>query len=92
MSLREDGSYEFRGFRVRPNMVDALKGYAEERHPVGHFLTAVLVNDLSEAVARADEDNLANLPAFIGYLYNEAPSPCWGSEEKVKKWLEKEGR
>ncbi len=81
-------SYTFRGFRIAPHMLDGLKRYIEEHCPVGDFLTAVLRNDLSEAVGKADDYNLKNLPAFVGYLYNEAPSQCWGSKEKVKKWLE----
>lgn len=81
-------TYAFRGYRISAHMLDALKRYTEKHCPVGDFLTAVLENNLSEAVGKADDYNLRNLPAFVGYLYNEAPSQCWGSKEKVKKWLE----
>jgi hypothetical protein len=79
--------YTFRGFTISEHMMAALRRYIDEKCPVGNFLTAVLSNNLSEAVARADEENLKNLPAFVGYLYNEAPSLCWGSPERVKEWL-----
>ena len=82
-------SYTFRRFTVADHMLDSLKRYTEKHHPVGDFLTAVLENNLSEAVGKADDYNLINLPAFVGYLYNEAPSECWGSKEKVKEWLSK---
>jgi len=59
----------------------------DHKRPVGDFLTAVLHNNLTEAVARADDENIKNLPAFVGYLYNEAPSLCWGSKERVAEWL-----
>lgn len=81
-------SYTFLGYEARTQMIAALDRYAQHRQPVGDFLTAVLENNLSEAVGHADDDNLRNLPAFVGYLYNEMPSPCWGSPEKVKAWLE----
>ena len=81
-------TYRFRGFEARTDMLEKLNAYAERHEPVGDFLRAVLENNLSEAVGRADEDNLKNLPAFVIYLYNEMPSPCWGSPEKVKAWLE----
>ena len=84
------GEYQFRGFTIPGHMMESLVAYIEDRRPVGHFLTAILQNDLKEAVARADDHNLANLPAYIGYLYNSAPSPCWGSPQKVAKWLAKE--
>ena len=80
--------YRFRGFEARSDMIEKLGEYAQHHVSLGHFLTAVLENNLSEAVGHADDDNLRNLPAFVGYLYNEMPSPCWGSPEKVKAWLE----
>jgi len=81
-------SYEFRGFVIRDQMIEKLDAYAKRREHLGHFLTSVLENDLQKAVGYADEDNLKNLPAFVGYLYNELPQGCWGSPAKVKAWLE----
>lgn len=82
-------TYTFREFQIRGDMLDALRRYVDDHCPVGDFLTSVICNDLREACGRADEDNLRNLPAFVAYLYNEAPSPCWGSKEKMQKWLER---
>lgn len=79
--------YTFRQFTIPEHMLGGLCRYIEEGVSTGGFLRAVLENNLSEAVGRADEENLANLPAFVGYLYNEAPKDCWGSPEKVDKWL-----
>lgn len=81
-------SYEYRGFEIRDEMLKKLDAYAERHEPVGDFLRAVLENDLQMAVGRADTSNLYNLPAYVIYLYNEMPSACWGSPEKVAKWLE----
>jgi hypothetical protein len=49
---------------------------------------ACLTNDLTGAVSRADFDSLQAIPAIVSYLYNEVPSVCWGSKEKVKAWGE----
>ena len=76
-------SYTFRGFTIPAYMLAKLKAYIEHGEAVGHFLTAVLENNLKEAVGRADSENLVVLPAYVGYLYNEAPMTCWGSPEKV---------
>lgn len=54
----------------------------------GEFLQAVLCNDFSRAALLADAENGANLPAFAGYLYNEAPPGCYGSRECVAAWFE----
>lgn len=80
-------TYEFRNFRIREDMVDAIQGYIRHGWHPGDFLSAVIGNDLKEAVTRADDDNLRNLPAFVAYFYNEAPAACWGSPEKQREWL-----
>ena len=79
-------NYEFFGFIVPAYMLDNLKAYINTGRGVGGFLTAVLENDLKGAVDRADSHNRANLPAYVGYLYNQAPGGCWGSPENVKAW------
>ncbi|MDP3703891.1 MAG: hypothetical protein Q8R78_05845 [Candidatus Omnitrophota bacterium] len=82
-------SYEFRQFRISDHMMDAIRRYIDEGLRPGDFLTAVIDNDLKEAVSRADDENLANLPAFICYFYNEAPAGCWGSRENRLAFLKK---
>jgi len=91
VQIDRDSVYEFRGCYIPRRMMEGLRRYIEGHCPVGDFLTAVLENNLSEAVGRADDENASNLAAYIGYLYNEAPSQCWGSPEKVSAWLS-EGR
>ena len=70
-------------------MFDALRLYIEHGKQPGQFLTAVISNDLAEAVSRADDENINNLPAYIGYLYNEVPSGCWGSPDIMNAWMAK---
>lgn len=83
--------YEFYGFHIRPDMLEGLNAYIETGRPTGGFLRAVLTNDLMMAVDRADDGNRRNLPAYVGYLYNEAPMACYGSPEKIKEWMEAGG-
>ena len=80
--------YKFRDFVIPDHMMDGLTRYIESGIPPGDFLSAVLSNNLHEAVTRADDENVKNLPAYLGYLVNEAPSNCWGSREKVKEWIQ----
>lgn len=68
-------------------MIEGLDVYINRRIKQGSFLHAVLCNDLIEAVRCADEKNMANLPAYANFLYNYAPRECYGSREKVEKWL-----
>lgn len=52
----------------------------------GGFLEAVFSDSLVEAAGRADEFNIQVLKNYAGFLYNVAPSECWGSREIVDKW------
>jgi len=82
--------YEFKGFYIPDRMMGAVRRYIDDRRHPGDFLTAVICNDLSEAVSRADDENMRNLPAYVGYFYNEAPSQCWGNKGKMDEWLTRE--
>lgn len=65
----------------------SLKRYVENKIPTGGFLRAVLENNLFVAIGRADIQNRNKLHNICIYIYNELPSNCWGSKEKVEKWL-----
>jgi hypothetical protein len=67
---------------------ESLHLYIDRGIPPGDFLQAVLVNDLKEAVGRADINNAAVLCHIVAYCYNCIPSASWGSEEKVRAWFQ----
>lgn len=71
---------------------ETIDAYVESGRPTGGFLRAVLSNDLAEAMARGDEDNLTVLFEIVTYLYNYVPVSCWGTPEKVDKWIKQGGR
>jgi hypothetical protein len=73
--------------RIPVRMWDSIENYiVEGDHNVGHFVKAIITNDLTEAVAHADSENLALLPNYVKFFYNEAPLNCWGSEEAFQNW------
>jgi hypothetical protein len=72
---------------VPEHLRDGLWHYVREGRPTGHFLECVLSNDLAGAMGRADEESRGGLYAVVRWLYNEAPSNCWGTPERVKAWL-----
>ena len=73
------------------HMRDGMRLYIERGIAPGSFLRAVLSNDLMGAMGRADDVNLKALPAYGRFLYNEAPSLCFGSPEKVADWIKRGG-
>ena len=79
--------YDFRGRTIPTLAAEGLARYLDHHIRPGGFLCAVLSNDLAEALGRADDENAECLQAIVAYLYNEAPSPSWGSPEKFKAWL-----
>lgn len=85
--MPHDALYRFQDFYIPDRMMGGLRRYIDEGIEPGDFLSAVICNDLKEACGRADDENLHNLPAFVSYLYNQAPSQCWGSEERFRDWM-----
>ena len=63
-----------------------LQRYIENGIVPGDFLTAVLENNLMRALGRADEINRYRLFEIASFLYNVAPSQCYGSPHAVKEW------
>lgn len=67
---------------------DTIIQYIEIGRPVGSFIEAILRGDLFDAFGRADHINAQHVGTICAWFYNYAPSPCFGSPEKVKKWFE----
>jgi hypothetical protein len=74
--------------RVPEGCHGGLIRYVVHHIPTGSFLLAVLMNDLAEACARADDENRYHLFDIVMFLYNHVPTSAWGSPEHVKKWLQ----
>jgi len=72
---------------IPENLKQALDRYVSSGVETGGFLRAVLENNLSKAVGRADADNQQILPLLVSYVYNELPGDCWGGESEVEAWL-----
>lgn len=73
---------------MNQSILDAIDRYAKKHCPVGDFLYSVLTNNLTESFGRADEENKSDLEKIVYYCNWHIPRVCWGSPEKVKKWLE----
>lgn len=77
------------GMVIPARMMGGIRRYIEQGILPGEFWQAVLRNDLRDAAGRADSTNERILPAYVRYLYNEAPADCWGSLEKVNAWVKR---
>lgn len=72
---------------VPEHLHGGLIRYLTSGIPPGHFLTAVLENNLAESFSRADENSRAGLFNLVRFLYNDVPSTAWGSRAKVDAWM-----
>jgi hypothetical protein len=72
---------------VPEHLRDGLALYLAHGVMPGDFLSAVLVNDLAEAVSRSDEDSFQALSPLMRFLFNHAPAASWGSLDKVSVWV-----
>lgn len=71
---------------VPEHMRDGILRYIKEGIRPGSFLTAVIQNDLREAIWQADHINLAALPTIVTWFYHYAPAVCWGSNAQMEAW------
>ena len=55
------------------NCIHHIYGWYHGKQNLGHFLTAIVENNLMEACGRADTANTLCLPIYAMYLYNYAP-------------------
>lgn len=68
-------------------VLESLEAYASERRPQGHFLEAVISNDLYAAVNRADTISLRALKSIVYLREKLLPPESYGSKEKYKEWI-----
>ena len=69
------------------SVLRSLERYVEHGRLPGGFLTAVLSNNLTDAVGAADDQNAERLQAIVSYAYNCLPAFAWGSPENVTEWI-----
>lgn len=74
-----------------PRMWGAVQRYMEHGISPGHFLCAVIDNNLSEAVGRADQENQTVLNKWVMFFYNAVPGRCWKSQANRSVWIEQGG-
>ncbi len=79
--------YEVDYSKCPPDLEEGFRRYVDGGVPTGGFLRAVLENDLSLAVKRADLVNRRRIHDVVRFL-DELPPVCWGSKRKVEGWLE----
>lgn len=60
--------------------------YVEFGIDPGSFLSALIDNDLSNAVVCADGVNSRHIASIVKWFFNYAPSPCWGHPGARNDW------
>ena len=73
------------------HMFGGIARYIEAGVPTGDFLRCIFSNDLMGAHAHADHLNVQAIATYCYYLYNYAPSNCWGSHEHYLAWINQQG-
>lgn len=76
----------FEGYDIPYHTQQALNDWVCEGYWPGGFLTAVLVNDLQGAVARADYLNIVSLKEICTFVYNRIPAKAWGNADRMRSW------
>lgn len=80
-------TYHIRYDSLPEHLRDGMRLYVESGIQPGGFLTAFMSNDLMGAMGRADEISRAGFFQIASFLYNDAPSNCHGSSNRVREWI-----
>ena len=73
---------------IQDRTLKGLIEYVEFHQQPGHFLTAVLSNNLFDACAHGDSIHVTCLSSLVDFIYNYVvPSNCYGTPERVHQWL-----
>ena len=86
MTYRTNLILEMNEANIPARMQGGLARFIIDGVMPGNFLVAVLSNNLTRAVSRADDENLTLLRNYVQFLYGHAPDSCWGSDAKVDAW------
>lgn len=80
---------EWDRYEVSEQIKQGLENYLFYGIEPGGFLTAVICNDLSNAVRRGDFHNRKDqsLHSLISFMDHKLPSGCWGSRQAYKEWM-----
>jgi hypothetical protein len=89
MMERIENDWRYHGLPQR--MWGGMKRYLENGIPPGDFLTAIICNDLCEAVSRADDENAELFRAYVRFLYNCVPGGAWHTHDNFKAWCASHG-
>jgi len=63
-------------YKVPESTIEGLRNWVMYGTPTGEFLSAVLDDKLTDAVCRADKNNLSALKAIVLFIYNCLPAGC----------------
>lgn len=83
----KNNPWKFKHYYIPKRMRDGMIRYVKDGIRPGNFLCEIIANNLKEACYFADDENMANLPAYVNYFYNHAPISCWGSHNARENWI-----
>jgi hypothetical protein len=85
--MLEEGLTEEYYATLPPTMLAPLYAYVLDGVPPGGFLTAVITNDLSGAITKADIANFKHLRRWVLFFHWHTPSACHGSQAHMDAWI-----
>ena len=71
-------------YTASPLVLKAINRFVTHGKTPGGFTQALLTNNLSQTIMRADPDSLANLYAYVKYLHWHIPGNVFGSVKAVR--------
>jgi len=80
-------SYEWDGVKIPTDLAKELEFYIYDKQVPGQFIRAVLENDLTKTIQRADLQSLRCLTVLCRFMMHRLPRDAWGDEKQISDWL-----
>lgn len=89
LGMMEDSEDDLSYIKKMPRTTfDTITNYITKGLKPGHFVSAVLANDLLGAFGAADMHNRRAMFYITSFIYNDVPSVAKGSREAIEQWIE----
>lgn len=91
ITYQEEFQERLRLTGVPTHMHAGVIRYVMHGQEPGGFLMAILTNNFTQAVFKADQENLGALDAWARFLYWDIPAHLWGDRKSVLDWCDQGG-
>lgn len=76
-------------YKLEDNAIEKFDNFYKKGIVDSKFFWALFCNDFIGVIRFANAFQLIHLPAYAVYLHDNIPHICWGTKNRVERWIKK---